>query len=274
MITIVRQVNKCLAVSSRFAFATLIAAGLTVFSAGAADPPATKATKPVATKPATPAASPAPATAHATLSADEKAKLEILSSERWAEATHWLNEWLSVQQMYPPAEVAQMRKDFDAKITKMSAAELRQLLLRMESKLQVLMSPDAADARRWLGNFLSAQARYSDEELAKMRPDVVNMTATQLEAELSQFNARRASRLQAQQAFDQARQTQVAADRQRRAEQASARQQAAMQPRSFQSFYPQSQSQYAPRRPERQPRRSNISIYSGPWGGAGVMFTP
>jgi hypothetical protein len=106
-----------------------------------------------------------------------------------------------------------------------------------------------------------------------MRPDVVNMTATQLETELSQFNARRASRLQAQEAFDQARQSQVAADRQRRANQASARQQAAMQPRSFQSFYPQSQSQYAPRRPQRQPSKPNLSVYTGPWG-AGVMFTP
>jgi hypothetical protein len=274
MNTILREVTKRSAAVSRTALAAVIAAGCFALASSAADPPTTKATKPAATKPAAPPAAATPATAHAALSADEKAKLEILSSERWAEATHWLNEWLSVQQIYPPAEVAQMRKDFDAKITKMSAADLRQLLLRMESKLQVLMSPDAADARRWLGNFLSAQARYSDEELAKMRPDVVNMTATQLEAELNQFNARRASRLQAQQAFDQARQSQVAADRQRRAEQASARQQSALQQRSFQSFYPQSQSQYAPRRPERQPRRSNISIYSGPWGGAGVMFTP
>jgi len=273
MNTIVREMKNHLAISNRFALATMLAVGLSTIAANAADPPAARPAKPAAAKPATPTASPSPAASHATLSADEKAKLEILSGERWAEATHWLNEWLSVQQIYPPAEVSQMRKDFDAKITKMSAAELRQLLLRMESKLQVLMSPDAADARRWLGNFLSAQARYSDEELAKMRPDVVNMTATQLETELSQFNARRASRLQAQEAFDQGRQSQVAADRQRRAQQASARQQAALQPRSFQSFYPQSQSQYAPRRPERQPRKSNMSIYSG-IGGAGVIFTP
>ncbi|MBX9788401.1 MAG: hypothetical protein K2Y37_05755 [Pirellulales bacterium] len=249
---------------SRLILSAIVASGL-VGLAGAADPPS-KAAPP---KPAT-ASAPAAAT---TLSAEEKAKLEILSSERWAEATHWLNEWLSVQQIYTPAEVAQMRKDFDAKITKMSVAELRQLLVRMESKLTVLMSPEAADARRWLGNFLGAQARYSDEELAKMRPDIVNMTASQLEAELAQFNARRASRVQAQEAFDQARQSQVAADRQRRAQQASARQQAAMQPRSFQSFYPQSQSQYAPRRPQRQPSKPNLSVYTGPWG-AGVMFTP
>jgi hypothetical protein len=258
-------------VDDRLVLSTIVALALVARSAGAADPPAKPSpTKPAATKPATTPAAPA---AHA-LSADEKAKLEILSSERWTEATHWLNEWLSVQQIYTPAEVAQMRRDFDAKITKMSVAELRQLLLRMESKLKVLMSPEAADARRWLGNFLSAQARYSDEELTKMRPDIVNLTASQLEAELNQFNARRASRIQAQEAFNQARESQVAADRQRRAQQASARQQAALQPRSLNSFYPQSQSQYAPRRPQREPRRSNISIYSGPWGGAGVMFTP
>ncbi|MGD9649006.1 MAG: hypothetical protein AB7U73_25065 [Pirellulales bacterium] len=258
-------------VDNRLIVAVIVTVGLVAHTAAADEPPAAAPTKPsAASKPATPAAAPA---THQ-LSADEKAKLEILSSERWAEATHWLNEWLSVQQIYSPAEVAQMRRDFDAKISKMSVAELRQLLLRMETKLKVLMSPEAADARRWLGSFLSAQARYSDEELAKMRPDIVNMTASQLEAELSQFNAQRASRVQAQEAFDQARQSQIAADRQRRTQQANIREQAALQQRSLRSFYPQSQSQYAPRRPQREPRRSNISIYSGPWGGAGVMFTP
>jgi hypothetical protein len=85
----------------------------------------------------------------------------------------------------------------------MSPAELRDQLDRMEEKLAVLNSPEAEEARRWLGQFLAVQAKYTDAQLRAMRPDVARMTASQIRQELAKFQQRRGQTQQAQTAFQQ-----------------------------------------------------------------------
>ena len=97
----------------------------------------------------------------------------------------------------------------------MSPAELEEFLNDMEERLEVLTSPEAEDARAWLEQFM-AVARNPEQQLGMSRPDVLNMTASQVRLELQRLQKIRDSRLQSQAAFDRTRgvQAQTARDAQ------------------------------------------------------------
>ncbi len=111
-----------------------------------------------------------PAQPAASVDAGEAARQQILQSERWRQARRGLNEWLSIQQIYSPEEVAVLKKQFQERVDRMSAPELRDQLDEMEAKLAVLSSPEAEDARRWLSQFLAVQAKYTPAELRRGAP--------------------------------------------------------------------------------------------------------
>lgn len=100
-----------------------------------------------------------------------------------------------------------MRADLASRVAKMSPQELENFLRDMEERLAVLASPEAEDARLWLGQFL-AVARNPEQQLGISRPDVLNMTASEVRQELQQLQRVRDSRLQAQAAFDRTREMQ------------------------------------------------------------------
>lgn len=149
----------------------------------------------------------APATAKSGPS--DAARRQILTSERWQRARHGLDQWLSVQQLYSPQEVSVLRAEFQSRVDRMSPEELQQQLTEMEGKLAVLSSPEAEEARRWLAQFLAVQAKYTDEELRARRPDIANMTASQIRAELAKFQQRRGMVRQSQAAVEQGRALQL-----------------------------------------------------------------
>ena len=68
----------------------------------------------------------------------------------------------------------------------MSPAELEEFLKDMEERLEVLTSPEAEDARAWLEQFM-AVARNPEQQLGMSRPDVLNMTASQVRLELQRL---------------------------------------------------------------------------------------
>ena len=156
--------------------------------------------------------------------AEEADRREIMESDRWRRATRGLNEWLSVQQLYSPDEVAVLRSQFRSRVAKMSPTELKNHLDDMEDKLAVLSSPEAEEARRWMSQFLAVQAKYTDAQLRAKRPDVANMTASQIRRELEQFQARRGVTQQSQAAVQQSRAVQVQATQDARAAQQRAAQ--------------------------------------------------
>jgi hypothetical protein len=207
-------------------------------------------------------------TAPAVVNSAEASRREILESRRWRQVRRELNEWLSVQQLYDPDEVAAIKAELSARIDEMSAIDLEDLLYEMEERLAVLMSPEAEGARVWLSQFLATQARYSDEELRAMRPDVMNMTASQIRAELQRFQQRRAARQQAQATFDRGRAAQVQTVQSARTANQRARDQAAMDRGSRRVDAALYRSQYAPQRRERSPASlRQPRFYSvGPWG--------
>ncbi|MGD9646991.1 MAG: hypothetical protein AB7U73_14870 [Pirellulales bacterium] len=134
---------------------------------------------------------------------DERA--QIVNSERWKRLEHEFNEWLSVQVIYTPEQVRFMQQELYNETSKMSVPELKQFLDEMEAKLNVVLSPDAAETRAWLGQYLSMVASGYREQLLKTVPDFVNMTAAQLEQQHLQLRARRLQGQQQASAFARSR---------------------------------------------------------------------
>jgi hypothetical protein len=195
---------------------------------------------------------------------------EILESDRWQRMGRTLNEWLSVQQVYTAEQVAAIRARLSARASQMTPRELEEFMKDMEERLEVLTSPEAEEARQWLAHFFATR-RNPEAQLRRSRPDVLNMTASQIRQELQWLQQHRAGRQQSNAAFSQARalQQQTArgvhdARRQAQARAADSRSSAAAN---------QFRSPYAPR-PQNLPNTSDLRpkpmgtpIYTvSPWG--------
>ncbi len=207
----------------------------------------------------------------------------VLESDRWRQARRMLDEWLSVQQLYTQEEVAQMRKELEKRIAGSSPGELMTLLEEMEGRIAALASPEAADARMWLDQFLPTQSQASQNRLRAKRPDVWNMTGSQIRMELDRFQQRRMANAQSQAAFDRARQVQNqniqtmrAGQQQAMANERDARSRAAAQ-QNQRLQDAQLRGPYAPANQMRSPWGGGLDgrpLYSvGPWG-APIHFNP
>jgi hypothetical protein len=191
-------------------------------------------------------------------------KAEILRSSRWRRAIFELGEWLDTQNIYPPKQVLKIKSDFNRRVAKMSSYELEYLLEDLETKFKVIDSPEAKDARAWVGQYLSAMSDRKREEVLKDIPDIVTMSSGQLSQEIQKIEEKRQSLQQQQAAFDQGRQA--------LAEQAqTARQQTAMA--AARSAAQASGPAYSPYRsqgggkpPFSDAHGSGMSIGVGPFG--------
>ncbi len=137
---------------------------------------------------------------------DLAAKSALLQSPRWRRAIFELGEWLSTQKIYPPKEVQRIKADFNAKVMKMSSHELEYLLDDLEAKFKVMDTPEAQEARAWVGQYLSAMSNHRRAEAIKDVPNVVDMTAGQLSQEIEKIERTRQALKDRQAAFDEGRQ--------------------------------------------------------------------
>jgi len=163
-------------------------------------------------EPAAAIAAKADADARAELAADPK-KQAILNSREWQEVRRSLQQWLSVQKIYSRSEVATMKAQIESKIASMSADELQQFVDDTRDKVKILLSPEGEDARAWLAQYMAVRT-LSKEQWDKMRPDVVHMTAQQMQERLLQLNQQRAAQAQQSQAAAQGRDLQAQSIRQ------------------------------------------------------------
>lgn len=156
--------------------------------------------------PATKDASPAPQEPKA---ADDDGNLakkaEIMNSPRWRRAIFELGEWLSAQAIYTPTQVRNIKADFNRKVEKMSPNDLEYLLDDLDAKFKILDTPEARDARSWVAQYLSAMSDQKRAEALKDVPNVVTMTAGQLEQEIQKIERKRGALQQQQAAFDEGR---------------------------------------------------------------------
>ena len=140
-------------------------------------------------------------------------KAEIMNGPRWRRALFELGQWLGAQQIYTPAQVAQIKSEFNDRVQAMSSFELEYLLDDLDAKFKVMETPEAMEARAWVGQYLSVLSDRKRAAALKDVPDVTKMTAGELQAEILKIEAMRQSLTSQQQGFDQTRQ-QIAQARQ------------------------------------------------------------
>jgi hypothetical protein len=219
-------------------------------------------------QPAAPAATPptsAAAASAVTPQDDIATKAEILRSPRWRRAVFELGDWLDTQEIYPPKQVQKIKSNFNRRVAKMSSYELEYLLEDLETKFKVMDSPEAKDARAWVGQYLSAMSDRKRDEVLKDIPDVVKMSAGELSQEIQKIEAKRDSLQRQQAAFDQGRQQlveQAQANRQATAQAAAA---AAAQANSAPTYSPY-RSQGGGKPPFSDSKGGGMTVGVGPWG--------
>jgi hypothetical protein len=217
---------------------------------------------------AEPAAQPAPApAADAADPGDIARKAEIMNSERWRRAIFELGEWLAAQQIYTPDEVRRIKSNFNRRVAAMSSYELDYLLDDLDAKFKVLETPEARDAKAWLGQYLSAMSDQRRAEALRDVPDVVTMSSGQLQQEINRIEQKRMSLQQRQQAFDQGRRQlvdQAAAARQATAAASNAA--AARMQSGGVSMSPYRSNQGGGQPPFADVKGSGMSVGVGPFG--------
>ncbi|MFM8414050.1 MAG: hypothetical protein ACKOCX_04930 [Planctomycetota bacterium] len=125
--------------------------------------------------------------------ADERArKAHLLASERWRRAMFEFNAWLDAQPVYTPEQVRRIRGELAERVAAMSSFEVEYLMETLDAKLAVLESPAARDARGWLGRYLAVMSDAKRAEVLRGVPDILDMTAAELEAAVREVEARRA----------------------------------------------------------------------------------
>ena len=137
------------------------------------------------------------------------AKEKILNSAEWAETQRAFEQWLSIQKIYSPEEVTEMRASLRERIKEMPAAELQDFLTDSRDKLAILMGKEMQEARLWLAQRLAVEVKLTHDKIQELRPDVINKTPAQLELWLAKWQQQRGQTKAAQQAFEKGRDARV-----------------------------------------------------------------
>jgi pyruvate/2-oxoglutarate dehydrogenase complex dihydrolipoamide acyltransferase (E2) component len=222
--------------------------------------------------PAPAKAAAAPAKAADDDEGDLARKAEIMNSQRWRRAIFELGEWLSSQQIYSPQEVHNIKADFNKRVAGMSSYQLEYLLEDLDSKFKLLETPEAKDARQWVGQYLSVMSDSKRSEVLKDVPNVVTMSSAQLQQEIDKIEQKKADLQQRQAAFDSSRQQLVDRAQAARQATAAASNSAAMSAQSGVSYSPyRGGNQGGGKPPFSENKGSGMSVTASPWGAYVTM---
>lgn len=190
-------------------------------------------------------------------------KHDLLVSPEWRQAIGELDGWLRTQTIYPPAEVRRIKARFNTWVSTMSSYELEYLLGSISAKLELLSTPEARDAKAWLGEYLAAMSDGRRAQAMQNVPDIFSLSADELWREIERVDALRATLRERQQGVE-SRQT-VLSDRAAagRAATAAASRTAAARPRSAPSHSPYRSGGGSAPFANAQQRRAQIVIMSG-----------
>jgi len=201
--------------------AALLCAGVATYAFAQAAAPKTKA-PPTGTKASAPGATSrttataggtaakAPASSTTLSNDDVAAKEKIMSSPEWKQTFHDFNEWMSAQVIYDADQIQQIRKRMALGISRMTPAQLERFQSDIQEKLAVLNSDQAKQAGTYLTEtFAVASPAYARKVRAKL-PDVLTMTAAQINQQLDIFAVKHAAALKTQKTFEADRQQSIA----------------------------------------------------------------
>ena len=192
-------------------------------------------------------------------------KAAIMQSPRWQRAVSELGRWLATQTIYPPDEVLRIKAGFNDRVARATADEIAAMLDNLDAKLRIVESPEAREARDWVGHYLSAMSDQRRARALATVPDITAMSAAELQAEINRATQKRADIQQRQAAFESGRQELV-----QQAQQAGQR---AVPPSGSRA------TAISPPRRDGEPPFANVhgpgmTVYTGGgFGGAGVAIS-
>ena len=85
-----------------------------------------------------------------------------------------------------------IKADFNRKVAGMTSYELEYLLEDLDAKFKIMETSEAKDARAWVGQYLAAMSDSKRAEVLKDVPDVVTMSAAQLQQEVDRIEQNKA----------------------------------------------------------------------------------
>ena len=132
-------------------------------------------------------------------------------SPQWAHVLQLFDEWAAVQQVYTPEQVGQWRKQILGKASSLPAPDSAAFAADLNAKLQLLLSAEARDARKWLAETLAVASDSYAKEVKARLPDPRTMTAPQIHARLDAFENREANVKQVEADQQKTRQLQIQA---------------------------------------------------------------
>lgn len=191
-------------------------------------------------------------------------KSDLLHSPRWQRAVAELGGWLTTQSVYSPAQVRAIKAQFNDWTASMSSYELEYLLDSITAKLQLLETPQARDAKTWLGEYLSAMSDARRAQALRNVPNILDMSAEQLWQEIQRIDVQRASLQQRQQGVESRQAAMVNRAAAGRQATSAASREAAARARAAPSHSPYRSGGGAPPFSDVPPRRSSIGV--GPMG--------
>lgn len=205
-----------------------------------------------------------------TLEADEDdgdlaRKSDIMHGPRWQRTIAEFGDWLMSQTIYSSTEVRRIQSQFNSRVAAMSSYELEYLLDSLAAKLELLDSPDARDAKAWLGSYLSAMSDARRAEALRTIPNLLDMNAAQLRQQIQRVDALRATLQQRQQGVESRQAVLVERASSGRRATASASQAAAARARSAPAHSPYRQGGGSP--PFADVQRRQPLIPFGMFGG-------
>jgi hypothetical protein len=191
-------------------------------------------------------------------------KSDIMHGPRWQRAVAELGSWLSTQNLYSPTEVRRIKLQFNDRVAAMSSYELEYLLDSISAKMQLLSTPEAQDAKAWLGEYLSAMSDARRAQALRQVPNLLDMNAAQLWQEIQRIDTKRATLQQRQQGVESRQAALVDRAAAGRQATSSASREAAARARSAPAHSPYRAGGGSPPFSDIPPRRMSIGV--GPMG--------
>ena len=129
-------------------------------------------------------------------------KADIMHGQRWQRTIAEFGGWLATQTVYSPPDVQRIKRQFNARVAAMSSYELEYLLDSISAKLQLLDTPEARDAKAWLGEYLATMSDARRAEELRTIPNILDLNASQLWEEIQRIDRMRATLQQRQQGVE------------------------------------------------------------------------
>ena len=196
----------------------------------------------------------------------------VLQSPDWQAMMRQFNDWLSAQPLYDAQTVSEIKTRMNAGVERMSAEQLKNFLGEMQQKLQVLDSPQAKEAEAYLVETFAVASPAYARKLRQQLPDVLSMTAPQINQRLSVFASKRQAKVQTQEAFEESKQQSIASNRAQLAAQRQSQERALDRAQSSAATGTNNFTQARDYFPDTGNQGGYAIPFLGGWGGGGVVY--